>query len=1151
MASLDEKYDNENGAIFLNGSQALVRACLDQAAADRAAGLNTAGFVSGYRGSPLGNVDTAFMGAAGRLSERHIRFQPGVNEELAATSCWGTQQVGQFPDPKYDGVFALWYGKGPGVDRAGDALKHGNLAGTARHGGVVVVAGDDHSAKSSTTAHQSEQALIAAMIPILYPATTQDILEFGRHAFELSRFAGLWTGLKCVTEVVETAATCAAASAVPVARPDVAWPPSGAGIGRGFAPAEDERHLIRYRLPAAQAYVRANRLDRIAIDSEKRTLGLVAAGKAFTDTLAALRQLGITADRAAALGLRLYKPALVWPLEPEGITGFARSHAEILVVEEKRPVIASQLAELLFNMPSAERPSLSGKSDPVGAFLLPADGELSPAIIATAIAARLNALRPDGWDEPARATRPASVLTAPALRRTPAFCSGCPHNSSTKTPAGSVALAGIGCHSMALFMPDRPTMPPVQMGGEGANWIGAAPFTGTNHIFQNLGDGTYFHSGLLAIRAAVAADVNITFKILFNDAVAMTGGQPIDGELSVAAIVDQVRAEGVGEILVVTDEPEKYGAGLAEQMGVAVHGRGELLAIEARLRHVAGTSVLVYDQACAAEKRRRRKRGTFPDPAKRYFINDLVCEGCGDCSVQSNCVSIQPVETEFGRKRRIDQSSCNKDFSCAEGFCPSFVTISGGAPRRRGGADAGRRIDAALADIPAPTPRAFDRSLAILIAGIGGTGVVTIGAILGMAAKIDGIDSSVLDITGLSQKNGAVLSHLKLAPGGQGARSSRIGRGEADLLIGCDLVVAGSIETLDTLRAGVTDIVVNRHMVATAAFQANPDLEMEAGEFIEALAAGSRSVVELDATQIAERAFGNHIAANMFLAGVAFQLGHIPLSERSILAAIGLNNVAVDMNRRAFGLGRLAALGSPLVGEFGGAAAELVREETLDTLVARRAAFLRDYQDAAYAARFRETVGLVSAAEEKVAPGESRLAIAAARSLFKLMAYKDEYEVARLHMDTGLRDRIAAEFEGDVRISYNFAPPLFARRDPHSGFPKKRAFGAWIETPLRLLSRARRLRGTVFDIFGYTEERRTERRLRDEFDDLLRVMATRLTGDNLPVAFELAKLPMAIRGFGHVKMKNLAAVEAKGAELRARFDAAHTPQQKAKEKVTC
>lgn len=1136
MSSLDEKYETENGAIFLNGSQALVRVCLNLADSDRAAGLNTAGFVSGYRGSPLGNVDTAFLGAAAHLVERPIHFHPGVNEELAATSCWGTQQIGQFPDPRYDGVFALWYGKGPGVDRASDALKHGNLAGTSARGGVVVVAGDDHSAKSSTTAHQSEQALIAAMIPIFYPATIEDIVNYGHYAFALSRFSGLWIGLKCATEVVESAGTYMAGTMPDLVLPEIDWPPAGPNIGRGFAPAEDERHLIRHRLPAAQAFVRANALDRVIVDGEQRTLGIVAAGKAYTDTLAALDLLGLRGDLAAKLGVRLYKPAMIWPIEPVGVTEFASRHAEILVIEEKRSVIGSQLAEIFYNMPATARPALSGKQDPAGMPLLPADGELSPAIVAQAIAQRLDCLYPDGGFGDEQARLPLVGISASPLRRTPAFCSGCPHNSSTKVPKGSVALAGIGCHSMALLMPDRPTMPPVQMGGEGANWIGAAPFTGTSHVFQNLGDGTYFHSGLLAIRAAVAAKVNLTFKILFNDAVAMTGGQPIDGDLSVAAIVRQVRAEGVSEIVVVTDEPEKYDRRTRRELGVAVHGREELLAIEDRLRHVAGTSVLVFDQACAAEKRRRRKRGAYADPPKRMFINELVCEGCGDCGIASNCVSIQPVETAYGRKRRIDQSSCNKDYSCVQGFCPSFITILGGQPRRARGADFGDRFDAALMALPVPTARALTASQSILIAGIGGTGVVTVGAILAMAAKIDGLRSSVLDITGLSQKNGAVLSHLKLAPAQISVGSSRIGKGEADLLIGCDLVVAGSIEALGTLKPGSTHIVVNRHMVATAAFQQDPDLKMEAHDFLDALTSRAMSMASFDATTIADLAFGNHIATNMFLAGLAFQLGHIPLSEKAIDDAIVLNNVAVDMNRRAFGLGRLAAIGAPLFDEITRATDEEPEDESFEAIVNRRGAFLEIYQDRAYATRFRKTIATLSAAEQRVTPGQSQLGVAAARSLFKLMAYKDEYEVARLHVDQGLRDRIAAEFEGEVRLAYNLAPPLFARRDPHTGHLQKRTFGEWIEIPLRLLSFARRLRETPFDIFGYTSERKHERQLRDAFEALLGHIAGKLNAANLPLAIELAEVPMIIRGFGHVKLRNIQKAEAMSAELVRRFE---------------
>ncbi len=837
--SLDDKYTAEEGSIFITGTQALVRLCLEQQARDKAAGLNTAGFISGYRGSPLGNFDTALWSAGDHLANHNILFRPGVNEDIAATSCWGAQQVGFFPGPKYDGVFAVWYGKGPGVDRSGDALKHGNLAGTSQHGGVLVLAGDDHGAKSSSTAHQSEQALIAAMIPVFYPATVQDYLDFGAYAFALSRFAGVWSAFKCATEVVETSATATVHGMSDIILPEVDRPDRGLNLRMGFAPLEDEAHLIRYRLPAAQAFVRANGLDRVDLDAERRTLGIVTAGKAYTDTLQALEDLALDERRTRQLGIRLYKLAMTWPVEPTGLHRFAADHQELLVVEEKRPVIEGQVASLLYNEPASARPQLVGKRDQAGAPLLPSDGELSPRIIAEVIAKRLEALGVADDELRSRLVelRQAGPLgtTVPGVQRTPAFCSGCPHNTSTKLPEGSMALAGIGCHTMALFLPDRPTMPPTQMGAEGANWIGAAPFTSTPHVFQNLGDGTYFHSGLIAIRAAVASGVNITYKILYNDAVAMTGGQAVDGSLSVPDIAAQVRAEGVNEIVIVTDEPEKYKGVQGLPPGVAVRHRDDLISIERHLRTVPGVSALIYDQTCAAEKRRRRKRHQFPDPPKHYFINDLVCEGCGDCSVQSNCVSIQPQETEFGRKRRIDQSSCNKDYSCVKGFCPSFVTVLGGRLRRQGGGIDDAALSSAIDGLKTPQGLTLDEPYAILVAGVGGTGVVTIGAVLGMAAKLQGLGCSVLDITGLSQKNGAVLSHLKLTRPSARPNSARIGFAQTDLLLGCDLVVAGASETLSTLKAGSSTAVVNSHLVPTAAFQRAPDMDFELEAFKEGL----------------------------------------------------------------------------------------------------------------------------------------------------------------------------------------------------------------------------------------------------------------------------------------------------------------------------
>ena len=1128
--SLDDKYLLERGRLFISGAQALVRLPLMQRRRDRAAGLNTAGFISGYRGSPLGAYDDALWQAAKHLEREDIVFRPGVNEELAATSVWGSQQAGLFPKPRHDGVFSIWYGKGPGVDRAGDALKHGNFAGTAPHGGVLVLAGDDHAAKSSTTAHQSDQALAAAMIPILNPSSVQDILDYGIYGWALSRFAGVWAGMVCVTDVVESGGSASAdPEAIRIVDPPVERPPDGWHIRLQFRAQAEEQLLIRWRLPAVHAFVRANGLDKVVLDGPRRQLGLIAAGKSYADTRQALADLDIDDARAAALGVALYKPALTWPLEPSGLRAFAEGRREVLVLEEKRSFVEAQAAEILFNSRVGLRPDLSGKRDPSGAPLLAADGELSPAIIALAIGARMEALGLTDAALEARLRRirdrveRQAVIEAPPIVRAPAFCSGCPHSTSTKLPEGSLALAGIGCHTMAYYLPDRPTAPPTQMGGEGANWIGAAPFSGTPHVFQNLGDGTYFHSGLIAIRAAIAAGVNITYKILFNDAVAMTGGQPVDGVLTPQDIVRQLRAEGVKRIALVTDDPGKYGTGAG--LEATLHHRDDLLAVEEELRELPGVTALVYDQTCAAEKRRRRKQGRYPDPPKRYFINDLVCEGCGDCSVQSNCVSILPLETAFGRKRAIDQSSCNKDYSCVKGFCPSFVTVTGGRPRRAAAVEPAR-LAAELGDLPQPQMRSLERPYSILVGGIGGTGVVTIGALLGMAAHLDGLECSLLDVTGLSQKNGAVFSHVKLGRSRADLAASRIGLGETDLLLGCDLLVGGGGESLKTLEAGRARAVVNSHLVPTAEFQQKPDMDFKAAGFQRGItrAVGEAAATFVDATTAARRLFGDSIAANMFLTGYAWQLGLLPVSGAAILRAIEMNGVAAAMNTAAFTAGRAAAHDPHRI-------AALTDErpppaETTDPLAALvrpRVEFLAAYQDSRYAEVYRAFIEKVGQAEHERATAETALSLTVARNLFKLMAYKDEYEVARLHSDGSLQRKLEAAFEGDYRLAFNLAPPLFARKDKATGEPRKMRLGPWMMQVFQILAALKGLRGTPLDPFGLTAERRIERELAARYRTNVERLIAELTPQNHSLAVEIAAVPEKIRGYGHIKQRHLAA----------------------------
>src|SRR5271154_2346136 len=956
--TLDDKYVRDRGRVYLTGTQALVRLPMMQRQRDVAAGLNTGCFISGYRGSPLGGLDQALWGARRFIENNHIRFQPAINEELGATAVWGSQQLGLFPGAKYDGVFAMWYAKGPGVDRSGDALKHGNSAGSAPHGGVLLLAGDDHTCKSSTLAHQSEYAFMDASIPVLNPSGVQEILDLGLYGWAMSRYSGCWIAFKTIAETVDSSASVdIAPERTRIVLPeDFEMPPGGLNIRWPDQPLEQEFRLHKYKLYAALAFARANRLDRIVIDSPQPRFGIVTTGKSYLDVRQALDDLGIDEAHAAEIGIRLYKVAMSWPLEREGIRHFAEGLEEILVVEEKRAIIENQFKEQLYNWREDVRPRVIGKFDENRNWILPSNGELTPAQIARVIAQRIGRF----YTSP-RIVERLAFLEAKERQlggnvvpfaRTPYFCSGCPHNTSTKVPEGSRAVAGIGCHYLAQFM-DRSTATFTQMGGEGAPWIGQAPFTETPHIFANLGDGTYAHSGVLAIRAAVAAKVNITYKLLFNDAVAMTGGQPLDGGLSVPVLTRQLAAEGVSPIVVVTDEPEKYPPGIDFVAGVTVRHRDDLDMVQRDLRVMPGVSAIVYDQTCAAEKRRRRKRGRFPDPAKRVFINDLVCEGCGDCSKTSNCLSVVPVETEFGRKRAIDQSSCNKDYSCVEGFCPSFVTVHGGTLKKAetSSVDSGQLF----ADLPLPPKRELDAPYNILVTGIGGTGVITIGALLGMAAHLDGRGCSALDFTGLSQKNGAVMSHVRIAPTPEDIATVRIASGGADLILGCDIVVSANPTALSRVERGVTQAIVNADLQPTASFVMNPDIDFEMGAMQTTLreAIGERNLDIIDATGIASTLMGDSIATNAFMLGFAFQKGAIPLSLEAILRAIEIDGAAIEMNKQAFTWGRLAAHDMSRVKsviQFKSRAGAPVK--SLDEQISLRADFLTSYQDQAYAERY-------------------------------------------------------------------------------------------------------------------------------------------------------------------------------------------------------
>ncbi len=1139
--SLDDKYVLEDGRIYLTGVQALVRLPLMQRQRDARAGLNTAGFISGYRGSPLGGYDQQLWRAQGHLAAHHIHFQPGINEDLAATAVWGSQQATLFDDALHDGVFAYWYGKGPGVDRSGDAFKHGNMAGSARHGGVLLIAGDDHGSRSSTLPHQSEHAFVAASIPVLNPAGVGEILDFGIAGMEMSRFSGCWVAFKTTADNLDASASVDVHPDRPVIeRPDIALVAGGLNIRWPDDWMVQEARLQEHKLAAARAFARLNRIDRVVIDTPAARIGIATTGKSYLDTRQALDDLGIDSERMAAIGLRIYKVGMSWPLEPEGLHAFAEGLEEILVVEEKRPLVETQIKEELYHVPADRRPRVAGKFDAAGAPLLSSNGELDSAAIAQAVAARLDAIL-GGTAFSDRFLAGRCTVSAdpksPSLTRTPYFCSGCPHNTSTRVPEGSRATAGIGCHFMALWM-DRNTSTFTHMGSEGASWIGQAPFVETEHVFTNLGDGTYAHSGLLAIRAAAAAGVSITYKILYNDAVAMTGGQPADGGFTVPQIARQVAAEGAKKVRVVTDEPDKYPTATRWPPGCTVHHRNDLDAVQRALREVPGLTVLIYDQTCAAEKRRRRKRGTMADPARRIFINELVCEGCGDCGLASNCVSITPIETEFGRKRRIDQSSCNKDYSCINGFCPSFVTVIGGRLRRARDPLAATLPFEAL---PEPVTAPLEKPCGILVAGIGGTGVVTIGALLGMAAHLDGKGVSVLDMIGMAQKGGAVVSHIQIAGTPDDLHAARIADGKARLLLACDMVTAVSPENLAKLSTGTTTAIVNTEETMTGAFTHDPDLAFPAATFRKVLqrAVGEKSTHFVNATSIATRLAGDSIAANLFLLGHALQKGLLPVSLAALEQAIELNAVAVEANKRALLWGRRAAHDMAAVERLDSTRRDEPapdrRTDDPEEIIRRRVAFLTSYQDRAYAERYLDLVRRIKDAERQRTPRHHGLALAVARYAFKLMAYKDEYEVARLHTDGRFEAGLAEAFEGDVRLRFHLAPPLFARRDPVTGHLVKKTFGAWILPVFRCLAALRRLRGTVFDPFGMSRDRREERRLVADYFSRMNAVAAELTPKNHAAAIALASVPEQIRGYGHVKQQHLIRARAAEAEALAQF----------------
>jgi indolepyruvate ferredoxin oxidoreductase len=1125
--SLADRFDLAKSPVLLNGTQALVRLVLAQAARDRAAGWHTAGYVTGYRGSPLGAVDLQMSKAQKVLEAADVRFQPGLNEDLAATAIWGTQQAELRGEGRFDGVFALWYGKGPGVDRSGDVMRHANMAGTSAKGGVLMAMGDDHTGESSTVLHQSDWAMVDAYMPVLSPAGVQEILDFGHYGYALSRFAGVWVGLKTMKDTVEaTAVVDGDPFRMQFVTPDIKLPPGGLNIRLGDTPVAQEARMIDHKRFAAEAFARANRIDKRMHGKPGAKIGFVAAGKNWLDLVHALQLLGIGEAEAERLGLTTWKVAQTFPMDMKSFAEWAEGLEVIVVVEEKRKLIEVQVKEAIFDNRRGRR-VLGWHHDRTGAELFPTRYALDPVMIAERIG---QILIEEGRGTEAVKAGLARIAdarradNAPEIAtRTPWFCSGCPHNSSTKLPEGSRAYAGIGCHYMVQWM-DRETSGFTHMGGEGANWVGEAPFSTRAHVFQNLGDGTYNHSGVQAIRAALAAGVNITYKILFNDAVAMTGGQPNEGGLSAPQIVREIAAMGVKPIVVVYDEKEQIDLS-AFPPEIEKVERAGLMAVQKRMAQEKGTSAIVYVQTCAAEKRRRRKRGTFPDPDKRVFINTDVCEGCGDCGVQSNCVSLVPVETEFGTKRAVDQSSCNKDFSCLNGFCPSFVTVAGAKLRKA----PARALD--LPDLPEPALPTIQGTHNIVITGVGGTGVVTVGAVLAMAAHLDGKGAGMMEMAGLAQKGGAVHIHLRLANDPADISAIRVAVGEADCVIGGDLVVSAGSKTLGLMTTRRTGAVVNAHEIVTGEFTRNRDFHLPGEQLRLALQARLRDrVAFFDATDLTRHLLGDSIFSNMAVLGAAWQQGLVPLSHAAIARAITLNGTAAEANQRAFELGRWAVAFPDEAQAALAPEAPPVPADPVET----RAAHLIAYQNAALADRFR---ALVARAPEA-------LREAVAKGYHKLLAYKDEYEVARLHLDTAAKAQ--AEFEGDLRLTFHLAPPFLSGPE-HNGRPAKRAFGPWVLRAFAVLARMKGLRGTAFDPFGRTQERRTERALIAQFEADMAEILPRVTPETEAIARELAELPLQIRGFGPVKEASVAAAAARRAELLAAFRAGGAPMPLAAE----
>jgi len=1131
--TLRDRFTKHEGNIHLRGSQAMVRLMMVQRLRDLSVGLNTAGFVSGYRGSPMTAIDQELWQIEDLLKEHHTRFWPGINENLAMTSVWGTQQANYYNDSNYDGVYAFWYGKGPGLDQSIDALRQGNWHGSSKYGGVLIAVGDDHNMTSTINGYSSELLFEDLFMPVLYPADIQEVLDMGIYGFALSRFCGAWVGYKLLPETIETSASIDAdINRIQIVTPDFNFPPEGVNAFLKDSVYLQEARIRNYRLPAALAFARANNLNYISHSSQEPRFGIVTMGKSWRDVRQALVDLGISDQEADNLGITILKVGMPFPADTDLYANFARGLEEILVVEEKRQLLETGLLNACYALPSDQRPRIVGRRDESGAALLDSAKPITADEIALVIAQRIKSFHNSELTQSRVKQLNASTellahLPGLTLQRIPYFCAGCPHNTSTKIPEGSRGLGGVGCHYMVTWM-DRETYTFCQMGGEGITWVGQAPFVKTNHIFQNLGDGTYFHSGSTAIRAAVASNINITYKILFNDAVAMTGGQSVDGSLTVDQMSHQVHNEGVVRIAIVTDEPDKYNSDLHFADGTTIHDRKELDKVQRELRKIKGVSVLIYDQTCASEKRRRRKRGNFPDPARRYFINNRVCEGCGDCGVQSNCISIQPLETDFGRKRSIDQSSCNKDFSCANGFCPSFVTVLGGKTRKASALRA-ENMSPKPEEIPEPIFPTLPESgsYGLIVTGVGGTGVVTIGAMLGMAAHIQKLGVSIVDQLGFAQKGGAVVTHVRLSKEQDQIHASRINNGAADAILACDMLVAGSNKVLDSLNPEKTRAVINTDKNYTGDFTLNSDLEYPSETLISRLKACTKNdnTKMFSASQISVKLLGDTLGANLLLTGFAWQSGLIPIKEAHIFEAIELNGVAVEWNKEAFAWGRRLAHQPELIEQMMAPDNRtkplfFTPNSTADW-VAKYSKELTLYQNETYAERYQALVAKVVHRESKAMLENTELATVVAKAAFKLMAYKDEYEVARLYSQPEFLEKLEEQFEGNYRLQFNLSPPIIAPKDKNTGKPDKIQLGGWMLSMFGLLAKFKFLRGTRLDPFGYLADRKIERDLIKQYFDTIELLIKDLNSNNYELAIEIARVPMSIRGYGHIKHESV------------------------------